>query len=408
MRKHTAKLKNMLLICLTAISKNNDLKGDIIMKKVTVALSTLICVSILFSFASCSSKNNESNENVLESSALSSTSLFTANEQTEINTKYKTGDLVYFGEYPSLLVSGDLETELNKLSFEWKSFDYYCGDGTMGSMKQENYMKYADVTYNGQKYRAVQLIKYRPENTFDEAIIEINSRRAPWQLVTGYSLNETYWFLYTPLVWRILDPETGFMICENIIDAQPFSNTAYQSGEDYYSDPNYTYYANDYEHSSIREWLNNDENGFYNTAFSENEKKMIEDVIVSNVGEYVPGFGTYKANPTKERVFLVSSADCKNELYNLEEEVYCTCYSWVQGIRVGTTGGIDPEITGLARWITRTPRYSNYVVEADTSSQHVNGKNVYESALGIRPAIQVNDIGALKPGKNTMKEIFEG
>ena len=70
---------------------------------------------------------------------------------------YKVGDIVEFGSYPqSRVTNSSLVSALNKVSKNWVSYGYYNGDGSsFDAMVQGDWMKYADFTYNGTKYRAV-------------------------------------------------------------------------------------------------------------------------------------------------------------------------------------------------------------------------------------------------------------
>ncbi len=72
-------------------------------------------------------------------------------------------------------------------------------------MVQGNWMKYADFTYNGTKYRAVTFSQYRPVWTS-----ELSSSDNSEQYDNGYTPNNIYYFKYEPLKWRILNPSTGF------------------------------------------------------------------------------------------------------------------------------------------------------------------------------------------------------
>ena len=82
-------------------------------------------------------------------------SLFAPKAEAEGKT-YKVGDIIEFGSYPqSKVTDSSLVSALNKASKKWVSYGYYSGDCSYGSMKPGDWMKYADFTYNGTKYRAV-------------------------------------------------------------------------------------------------------------------------------------------------------------------------------------------------------------------------------------------------------------
>ena len=100
----------------------------------------------------------------------------------------------------------------------WTSYDYDSGTGDWydGKMSPGDYMRYCDVTYGGQKYRAVRFTRYRPCETGCTS-----SADNTYQDDNGYVTGTTYWFRYDPLQWRVLDPSAGLVLCETIIDSQP-------------------------------------------------------------------------------------------------------------------------------------------------------------------------------------------
>ena len=136
---------------------------------------------------------------------------------------YAVGDHIQFGTYPQTLVTDEsLISKLNAANKTWKSFEYYTGSGNMNdsSMLKSDYMQFADFFFMDKKYRAVVFSSYRPNRTF-----YTSSSDNSYQDDNGYCLQTVYFFKYEPLKWRILDPETGYIMCESIIDAQPFQNT---------------------------------------------------------------------------------------------------------------------------------------------------------------------------------------
>ena len=76
---------------------------------------------------------------------------------------YEVGDIIEFGTYPQSKVTDSATiTALNGLALDWNYYNYYSGNDSWGSMKSDNFMSYADVTYGGTKYRAVKFSAYRP------------------------------------------------------------------------------------------------------------------------------------------------------------------------------------------------------------------------------------------------------
>ncbi len=193
-------------------------------------------------------------------------------------------DIVELGSYPqSQVKDSTLISKLDKVNKNWVSYGYYSGNGEYGSMVQGDWMKYADFTYNGSKYRAVTFSQYRPNTTIKESS-EKNSNQDD----NGYYINNIYYFLYEPLKWRVLKTKSNNvqLICNSVVDSQPFSNEVYElknNGYSYYysryitefSNDNNEYLANNYSNSSLKEWLKKD---FYNLAFDINDKSKIYSI----------------------------------------------------------------------------------------------------------------------------------
>ena len=150
-------------------------------------------------------------------------------------TDYKQGDIIEFGWYPQTE-----ETDPNTISIlnsaggEWKSYGYYSGTGAKddGRMTPGNYMRYKDVIFKSNKYRGVIFDSYRPNYTGHTSWLTNQDHN-------GYTLNNVYWFKYEPIRWRVLDPNTGMLMSEMIIDAQAYNNYFFRSGTDEYGDDAY-------------------------------------------------------------------------------------------------------------------------------------------------------------------------
>ncbi len=93
-----------------------------------------------------------------------------------------------------------------------------------------------------------------------------------------------------PLKWDILEEKDGkvLIITHDIIDVKAFDINK----------------SNDYEKSSIRQWLNND---FYNEAFNEEDKKKIQLTLVDNSPQStieIPN--KFACSNTNDNIFLLS------------------------------------------------------------------------------------------------------
>lgn len=306
---------------------------------------------------------------------------------------YEVGDIIQFGSYPQTEVKDEvLIAELNALAPEWDnwtSYGYYSGDGTEGSMVPGDWMRYVDVTYNGSKYRGVRFTEYRENSTYF-------SQNSVQQIENKYYDNTSYWFEFETIDWRVLDPNTGLVMCETIIDSQPYSNTIYYKNYEYFNDSAYTNYANDYETSSIRQWLNNE---FYNTAFTNIEKKEIVITTLNNNGsctlEGSSGYEKYDSKPTNDKVFLLSWDEVQNSDFGFSAEgrdndvariAYGSDYAKSQGLYVNNS---------KSNWLLRSPGYPlSYQSSCvgSSGSSHTAQFQTFYIYSGIRPALRLRDI----------------
>ncbi len=314
------------------------------------------------------------------------------------STDYTVGDIVEFGSYPQSEIT-DITTlaALDAQTLNWVSYGYYSGKGSQydsspynsyGTMTASpDYMRYADVTYNGDKYRAVTFDTYRPKYTR-----YYSSSSNSFQDDNGYITNRVYWFKYEPIEWRVLDPATGLIMCETIIDSQPYSNTIYLGLNYYYNDLSCAIYANDYATSSIREWLNDD---FYNTAFTSGEQSEIESTTIDN-SAYSDSYSIYDSLRTTDKIFLLSYDEAQEGAYGLgistAREVQGSDYAKSQGLKVSGASSYG----GNSNWLLRSPSsssnrtcYVNY-----DGSVYYNGV-VEDTGYGIRPALRITNLSSL-------------
>lgn len=285
---------------------------------------------------------------------------------------YRVGDIIEFGSYPqSEVKDNSLIAELNKIDKEWISYNYHrqATRPTVGIVT-DDYMQYADVEYNGEKYRAVIFSMWRPYKTEKES--------APgntYQDANGFSYDTVYWFKFEPIKWRILNPETGFVVSELVLDSQPFSvmcNMEMVSGI-YYNSSELTTYANDYKTSDIVKWLNN---SFFNDAFTNNDKTNIFSSISHN-------------SALTEKLFLLSLDEIKNKYGFVSSEKIvgiATGYAKIQGVEIS-----DYKKSNCSWWL----RSHN---EGDTGHANIilsdgvnyNIKYTNYTSVGVRPAMLIN------------------
>ncbi|MBQ6162862.1 MAG: hypothetical protein IJK23_00160 [Clostridia bacterium] len=315
---------------------------------------------------------------------------------------YAVGDLIEFGGYPqSQVTDADTVAALDALDKTWVSYGYYSGTGSQydGNMIPGDWMRYADVMYDGARYRAVTFDAYRPIFTGYSS-----DASKTYQDENGYAPGNTYYFKFESLQWRVLDPAAGRVLCESIIDAQAYQNVVYDNGSAYYQGIGSLVFASDYATSSIRSWLNDD---FYNTAFSEAEKALIAETVLDNKA-YKPEYSQYDGASTTDKIFLLSYGELQNTAYGFNSDprvrdaarsAQGTDYAKCQGIYVNP-------LDSNSYWRLRSPGYDSggaAVVGNDGGSYvgYVDGADG-----GVRPAFQfesgitesVNPNGALQVG----------
>lgn len=322
-------------------------------------------------------------------------SLFAPKAEAEGKT-YKVGDIIEFGSYPqSKVTDSSLVSALNKASKKWVSYGYYSGDGSYGSMKPGNWMEYADFTYNGTKYRAVTFFQYRPYWTIDAS-----SSGNSYQDDNGYTTNNVYYFKYEPLKWRVLDPSTGLVLCESVIDSRAYSNTIYSDNSSCWNDAEHTHYANDYTTSSIRAWLNDD---FYNTAFSPSQKASILTSKLDNKASCID-CSEYDSKTTYDKVFLLSWSEMQNTAYGFSatqsfvsaRQAKGTDYAKCQGLWVYQVDECSNQCLRSAG------DHSFWVCTVGTGGDLYVSGDVYEASSGVRPALKISNLASAisEPGSN--------
>lgn len=296
----------------------------------------------------------------------------------------KVGDIIEFGSYPQSRVNDPIILkQLQQDMGEWHYYNYYSGNGNFGSMYQDNYMKYKDVVLNNEKYRCVMIEEYRPFWSGSQ-----KTANNSYQDDNGYSLNEVYYFKFEPIKWRVLDNKSGLVMSESLIDAQPFNNMAFQHNSEYYTDYFvYETFCCNYKYSDIREWLNDD---FYNTAFSNDDKKYIKTTELENKNDKHPQYGEAE---TYDNVFLLSYYDTINEAYGFNSNsnnydvrriAKGTDYARCQGLY---------EQNESSLWRLRT----SGTISGNTCCGYFDGRTgyvneTYNTSDGIRPAICLKSI----------------
>ncbi len=312
---------------------------------------------------------------------------------------YAVGAVISYGSYPqSKVTNKNLISQLSAQPATWHSYGYYAGDGYInnGRMAPSDYMRYTDVTYNGNKYRGVTFELYRPAATGGiPAVLGDYSLQDDY----GYYRSKVYWFRYDPIQWRVLDPTKGLVVCEKSLDAQAFNNFIRGTYSTYYGSSGA--YANNWAGSSLRQWLNND---FYNTAFTSAQKANVLDTNLRTL-HYSTLRGDNKSHPydcaaTTDKVFLLSYEDIINIDYGFADSTGESDKRIAYGTDYARCQGLGERAETISAWYLRTAANSSdrvclvtptgSALSSDAGSECFAGATV----MGVRPALRLANISA--------------
>ena len=293
---------------------------------------------------------------------------------------------IYTGSYPQSEVTDELILDsLNKLvathypiiEKDWVSYGYLSYQNKE-LVNLGDYMYYIDIEYNYNKYRGVYLGNYR----------------RPYQQYNKYETKKIYWFKYEPIKWKIIEKtnDKALLVSDVIIDSQEFNTTTLSKEIE-----GKTIYSNNWEYSSIRNWLNNN---FYETAFDPLQQERIKSKILDNkttggiyrrnisyppYEPYYDSTNKYAScqNNTEDKIFLLSRKDVYDIFSSSEDLIKNrTDYSIIQG---------NENIGG---WMLRSPCFyeENYMAFPRVKTSDGGGwaAGGVQGLWGVLPAIEIS------------------
>ncbi len=315
------------------------------------------------------------------------------------------GDYISFGSYPQTDVTSTMSSVLSYGALPtsttlngWTDYGYYV-DGEV-----QSYMWYKDVTYSGEKYRAVYFTSYRMLSSYNSPTM--GGVGTSYQDDNGYYINTVYWFKFEPIIWRILseDANEALLLSEMILDSQTFQNRVVKNENDVFyatdsqgsvlTDGNGNrVYANNYAYSTIRSWLNTD---FYNAAFNVYQRQIVLAKMIDNSASTTKSDeNIYACEDTLDKTYLISYKDFKNTSYGfsteksaIENQKKNTDYAKIQGC--STSAEVGYENNG--NWWLRSPNYLASDVVSVVSSlgnitNYIGGVTV--TYCGVVPALNI-------------------
>lgn len=199
------------------------------------------------------------------------------------------------------------------------------------------------------------------------------------------SIYGLHYYKYSSIKWVVLysNDYEMYIVSERVLDCKKYNDT----------NDNVTW-----SNCTLRTWLNST---FYNTAFSETDKKMIKRVTLTNDSN--PRYGTDGGENTTDYVFIPSYNDVMNSNYGFSTSTNASDTRIVIPTVYACDAGATPVSTTLGSvWSLRTPGHNNSSACFVDYEGGVNnfGFDVYKDFLGIRPALKIK----FRDDENTLCE----
>ncbi len=228
--------------------------------------------------------------------------------------------------------------------------------------------------YNDEYYAKVSATPYTSSYVFDNGAT----------IVSG----TTYWFKCEPITWNVLSNNDGeYYILSNVsLDAH-----CYYNSKDERTIDGKTIYANNYEYSDIRAWLNND---FYNSAFALGNSNIQTTTVDNSASTTNSTSNSYACNNTSDKVFLPSYQDYINSSYGFSTSTdstntrCCKPTDWARA-RGAYYSTFSSTLYNSTYW-TRSPHsgYSYGAWVVNVGGNFYNG-DVYATVASVRPSLSI-------------------
>ena len=229
----------------------------------------------------------------------------------------------------------------------------------------------------------------------DEYYVKLSA--TPLESIFTFDNGETieagkiYWFKCEPIVWNILNyqNEEYFLLSSLLLDVQQYSASASSIIID-----EKTIYENNYKHSDIREWLNNN---FYNSAFALNSSFIETTNFDNNASTTNNASNQYACENIQDKVFLPSYKDYIDSNYGFSTSAsssdtrICKTTDWARAR--GVWYSLNSSYLYNGNYWTRSPyseaSYDVSDVRHDGRLDHSEGKLTEHS---VRPCISLRNV----------------
>lgn len=237
---------------------------------------------------------------------------------------------------------------------------------------------------------------YLYEDTYYTNITANTYMNEDYQFDDGTSIVSglDYWFKVEPITWNILSQNnsTYYLVTDKILDAQAFYkdyDTRIIDGE--------TIYANNYEHSDLRTWLNS---YFYDIAFSLNAT-YIKALNIDHSALTTDSLDNpYAGSSTLDKVYLPSYQDYLNKDFGFDENSGATSSTrasqttdYARAIGAWSNITNNPLKYNGSYWTRSATSIFDYTAWNVNSGGYLSHYAVDGVNHGVRPSITINFIG---------------
>ena len=229
------------------------------------------------------------------------------------------------------------------------------------------------------------------------ANIYVGATYLDYQFDNGIDIEngKKYWFKCEPITWRILSGNGSYYLLSDLcLDTSDFYDGIANNYQMIRTINGKKIYANNYEYSDIREFLNN---AFYNNAFALNNEH-IALTGVANGKQTTTVYNSenkYCCEDTMDKVFLPSYKDYINTSYGFSQyydthsaKRICVTTDWARARKVYPGSSQDTLYNAIC--YTRSPHWANNSGEGtDVWAVQASGDlwTVGPAIRGVRPAI---------------------
>ncbi|MDO5155353.1 MAG: DUF6273 domain-containing protein [Eubacteriales bacterium] len=316
-------------------------------------------------------------------------------EKTGLKSTYS---VIYFGSYPQAEVvpSVDKETTVSKIRRN-RGNDYIVDAKIYRALTScKKWDANGDAVIDGVQYRRV---KYTDATYYNDKIYYTDNYYN-WGgsgfVDQGGELKNTYehiddsyhYFMYQPIKWRVLQVEgdNALLLSDVCLECKAYNDGMSDSD---WKNATIRSFLNSYKASYNKEKKNYAANGFYNTAFSTQEKKSI---VASKLG--------YDYGQVKDKIYLISDSEAKMKDYGFcydclgEDPARCVNSStYAKAMGIGNSSNMT-QYADQNQWYLGNAYYGEYDNRGVPYVKVAGWYNDWEGQSGtgtdgIRPALRL-------------------